>query len=108
MIDTTTDTPIVPVVLRVWNDGDGALALFPTLPASCGGDLCDSYDLIGQHGGADYFGCLQMSRPAKGKEAAELTRELERIGYRLRVVKRATRAMHGKRRAETRRLRGSA
>ncbi len=99
------DTPVVPVVLRVWRPEGGALALFPTLPSDNYGHYCNSYEHIGQHGGADYYGCLQKSRPAKGEEAAELTRELKRIGYRLRVVKRATPAMHDERKAEARRVR---
>ena len=105
MNDNITDNPVVPVVLRAWKPSGEFLALFPTLPADLNGYHCDSYGFCDGSGGADYHGCIKSSRPAKGEEAAELTRELERIGYRLRVVKRATSAMHDARYAEARRLR---
>ena len=94
---TQTSTLAVPVVLRVLRDGgnDGEVfALFPTLPSDAYGRYCTAYALVGQHGGADYWHCIRASRPATANESASLVRELERIGYRLRIVKRATAAMH--------------
>jgi len=102
---TQTDTLPVPVVLRVWRDGGEVFALFPTLPSDEYGRYCDAYAHVGQHSGADYWGCVQASRPATAAEGAALVRELERIGYRPRVVQRATRTMHEERTAEARRIR---
>lgn len=87
-----------PVVFRVWKQGGGVLALFPTLPSNIGGSLCVSYESVGQHGGADYHGCVQLTRPATPDEYGPLWAELEQcIGYALRVVKRASYAMHQRR-----------
>ena len=72
--DSQTDTLAVPVVLRVWRDGGGVLALFPTLPSDEYGRYCDAYAHVGQHGGADYWGCVQASRPATAEESADLIR----------------------------------
>jgi|GEM_PF-1977676 len=102
--DTQDCTPTVPVVLRAWRSGGGVFALFPTLPADEYGRHCDAYAMVGQHTGANYWLCLQASRPATSTEGAPLVRELERIGYRPRVVQRATAAMHRERQAEARRV----
>ena len=93
-----------PVVLRVWRNGGGVFALFPTLPSDEYGRYCDAYAMVGQHSGADYWRCVRASRPATSAEGAPLVRELERIGYRPRVVQRATASMHGERKAEARRV----
>jgi len=82
-----------PVVFRVWPEG-GVLALLPTLPADVRGTLCSSYATVGQHGGADYALCVKETRPATPDEYRPLMAELERIGYALRVVQRASYTMH--------------
>lgn len=66
------------------------LALFPLLPETRPG-TCASYEHIGQHGSADYAHCIGATRPAdlEAPNVASLKRELEAIGYRLRVAKRA-------------------
>jgi len=92
------------VVLRVWRDGGGVFALFPTLPSDEHGRYCDAYAHVGQHSGADYWGCVRASRAATAAEGAPLVRELERIGYRPRVVHRATAAMHRERSFEAGRV----
>ena len=51
------------------------------------------YEHFGQHGPADYTGCIKITRQATVKEAAPLLAELRQIGYKLQVVKRATPAM---------------
>ncbi len=80
-----------PVVIRVWNgDADDVFALFPTDPADIYGHLCTSYQHIGQHSAADYYHCIRNSRPATRPEAAPLLSELRRIGYRPRVIRRAS------------------
>lgn len=82
------------VVFRRWKPsekayGDGILALFP-------GDrwtenrssLCSSYEHVGQHGAADYAGCISRTMPATPREYKPLKQELEQLGYRLVVRKR--------------------
>lgn len=84
-----------PVVFRVWNACPcDIIALFPALAADNQGYYCESYQHVGQHGPADYKGCIKTTRPATKKEAAPLLAELRRIGYGdLQVVERATPAM---------------
>ncbi len=82
----------LPVVFRM--DEGEVLALFPTFPADRNGYQCMCYSHVGQHSGADYHGVINRSRPATAEESAPLHRELERIGYYLRPVKRASYQMH--------------
>jgi hypothetical protein len=98
------DETDVPAVLRVWRDGGEVFALFPTLPGDQYGRYCVSYAHIGQHSVADYWYCVHMSRPATVAESTGLIQELEQIGYRLRMVQRATQAMHNERLNEASRL----
>lgn len=88
---------VTPVIFRKWKasfSGDNfagdIIALFPTIPDDVLGSRCLSYEHVGQHGGADLRGVISRTVPAKPVEYAGLRRELERVGYRLRVVKRAT------------------
>jgi hypothetical protein len=82
----------------VWKKGDKDLiALFPTLPATHRPHECESYMHVGQHGAADCQGVIRDTRAAKPEEYAPLKRELEGIGYRLKVLKRVPRSMHEKR-----------
>jgi hypothetical protein len=85
------------VVFRKWKNGD-IIALFPELPADIHGRYCDAYEYVGQHGGADYFGVIQQTRPCSLNEAADLANELRTIGYILRPVKRTSRIHHERRR----------
>ncbi len=88
-----TKSEAQPVLFRVWKKsvGSGVIALFPTEAADHRGNLVNSYEHVGQHGGADLLGVIGNSRPAKPAEYADLKRELERIGYKL-VVKQRTSA----------------
>lgn len=95
----------LPVVFRRWRDTRTVFALFPTSPSDYQGFYCDAYEPVGGHGGADYFGCVQASRPVSADEAADLKQELERIGYRVRPIKRASRKHHEARRAAAQALR---
>jgi len=99
--------PVTLVVLRRWRQSNGGdiIALFPELPADYQGRFCDAYEIVGQHGGADYHGVVQATMPVTSDEAAPLLRELERIGYRLKPIKRASYKHHEARRATARSLR---
>jgi hypothetical protein len=84
---------------------NGVFALMPEIPEDAYGDFCMCYQHIDQHGGADYHHCIRTSRPASPEEYAELKAEMEKIedyapdGWIIR--KRATPAMHDKRRRES-------
>lgn len=97
------NTPVL-VIFRRWggNNGGGIIALFPSQPADYEGRYCDSYEHVGQHGGADYHGVIQATKPVSLEDAADLIQELERIGYRLRPIKRASHRVHEARRATAR------
>ena len=82
--------PLTKVIFRKFREGD-VIALFPELPGSYGHvETCESYQTIGQHGPAS-VDLSKVARLASPAEYAPLKRELERIGYRLRVCKRMTR-----------------
>lgn len=82
---------VVPVVFRRWKKKDGGevLALFPSMIETDAG-YCNSYMHLGQHGAADFSGLIHLTKPTKetDEDVQELKRELERIGYRLRVMAR--------------------
>ena len=98
-------TPITLVVFRRWRDNGDIIALFPELPADCQGRFCDAYEHVGQHGGANFHGVVQATKPVSVKDAADLIQELERIGYVLRPIKGASYKLHEARRATARSLR---
>lgn len=75
------------VIFRKFKKRGDIIALFPYEMFDTHGH-CMSYQHIGQHGGADYEGCISMSRAACTWEYANLKIELERIGYNLDVRKR--------------------
>jgi hypothetical protein len=80
----TQDTHKTTVVFRVFKQGGDVLALFPHEVWSADG-ACASYQHVGQHGGADYTHCIDITRPAKPSEYKALKAELMRIGYNLDV-----------------------
>jgi len=92
------------VVFRKWRDGFGVIALFPELPADVHGRYCDSYEHVGQHGGADYQGVIMNTTPANKEESVDLFEELARIGYKLRPIIRASQHHHERRRRLARHL----
>lgn len=94
------DTDVV--VFRRWKDSGDIIALFPEIPADLFGDFCEAYEHVGQHGGADYWGVIQATTPVILHEAAALAEELERIGYNLRPIQRASHHHHEKRRQTAR------
>jgi hypothetical protein len=86
------------VVFRKWKDGFGTIALFPQVPADLYGRYCESYEHIGQHGGACYHGVIMNTLPATEEESAALAEELRTIGYKLRPIRRASQIHHERRR----------
>jgi len=93
----------MPAVFR--KDREGIIfAMFPEDPADNLGRFCTCYQHVGQHSGADYYGCVQTSALAKPEEYNRLLRELQCIGYdNLKIIKRASPDMHQKRRELARR-----
>ena len=85
---------VTPVVFRVWPKSEGreVIALFPTQQEN--GGLIGSYEHMGQHGAAS-SGIVYRTRLAKADEYASLKRELEKIGYVLRVMRRISRKTKG-------------
>lgn len=65
-------------------------AFFPGIAANANPDFCLCYAYGGRHGPAHYYGGIRGSRPAKYVEYVSLERELERLGYALEIVTRAT------------------
>ena len=92
------------VVFRKWRDGFGVIGLFPEIPADIHGYYCESYEHVGQHGGAGYHGVIMNTRPANSEEYADLFEELTRIGYKLRAIKKASQLHHERRRRLARHL----
>ena len=78
---------------RPKSEGGGILALFPYENHDGAGRYCVSYEHVGQHGAADYRGCIRRTKAAKPEEYADLKRELEgyHYFYRLAVRQRANR-----------------
>jgi hypothetical protein len=86
MSSPTADEAVVVIFRVTRNAPDDVYALFPEMDG--GRRFCMAYQHVGQHSTADYFGCIQSSRPAKAQQYAPLKRELERIGYKLKIRKR--------------------
>lgn len=93
------------VVFRTWRDSGTIIALFPELPADLFGRYCDSYEHVGQHGGADYDLVVRHTVPATADEAESLAKELTQIGYWIRPMRRASSKHHDRRRNEAKSLR---
>lgn len=89
----SNNEPITKVIFRKWprKTGGDVIALFPAIAGTYDLWTCSSYQHIGQHGAATVM-LSRCTKPAKPSEYADLKEELERIGYRLKVVKRFTRA----------------
>lgn len=90
-----TDTKVTRVVFRKWKSDGAILALFPDQTWFEGRNnaprMCSSYEHVGQHGGADYYGCIHQTWPAFENEYAELKKELEDLGYKLKPITRWSR-----------------
>jgi len=92
------------VVFRRWRDTGTIIALFPAIPSDIRGWFCESYEHVGQHGGADYHGVIQATRPATVDQVVPLAEELTRIGYNLKPIKRTSYHVHETRRTAARAL----
>ena len=68
------------VIFRKWSNGN-IIALFPEIPADIDKKFCQSYEHVGQHGGADYQHVIRSTKAATVDEYSELLQELEQIGY---------------------------
>jgi hypothetical protein len=95
------------VLFRRWRDSGDIIALFPEIPSDINGYFCEAYEQVGQHGGADYHGVIQATRPATDEETSFLAKELTRIGYNLQPIKRASQTVHERRRTTARALRAT-
>lgn len=101
------DVETTAVVFRVWKKDPQkgeVIALFPAICDSYSQPFCMSYMHVGQHGSANYYGVIEMTRPAKPEEYADLQAELEQpwpgFGYRLKVYQRETVGMRRERQAQ--------
>jgi hypothetical protein len=83
------DTEQTVVIFRKWNksfdNGQSIIALFPYINGSM--NYVMSYEHIDQHGDADYHYVVSNSKLAKPEEYADLKKELEDIGYNLKIAK---------------------
>jgi len=80
------EEPVI-VIFRKYKDGGDILALFPYEDYTATGSMCMSYQHVGQHGGANYAHCLDITVNASPEEYEPLRKELEGIGYNL-VIRR--------------------
>lgn len=85
---------VTKVIFRKFKDGD-IIALFPELPGDNKVSNCMSYMRIGQHGSKDAN--TYTTKPAKPEEYQALYKELQAIGYRLKIVSRISYEMDQKR-----------
>ncbi|MBS3739694.1 MAG: hypothetical protein KGY51_11990 [Psychroflexus sp.] len=84
------DKEVTDVIFRKakygWSKGL-VFALFPHECETFDGKV-NCYEHIGQHSSADYKYCISVSQPVGEDEYSDLKKELESLGYNLRVVKR--------------------
>ena len=75
-----------PVIFRKFKDGD-VIAIFPTLPGTNNPNTCGSYQHIGQHGACS-LDIVSITKLAQWEDYADLYRELQSIGYSMKVYNR--------------------
>lgn len=81
------------VIFRKWKNSTPLdlrhiIAIFPEIPADNEGWNCQSYEHVGQHGGASPGIMVNETAPAKEEEYKELLKELKQIGYNDLIVRR--------------------
>ena len=74
--------------------------MLPEHPGTNSPLTCTCYEHIGQHGYCNTAHLVRITTPAKPRQYSALKKELEMIGYKVRVVPRQTRAMYYARRDE--------
>lgn len=79
------------VIFRYWPKAGDVIALFPALAGDNDPGTCSSYQTIGQHGAASVR-LMAETKAASAEQFAPLAKELERIGYKLQIASRFTRA----------------
>lgn len=84
------DTEKTVVVFRKYRGNGELIAIFPLINANNDRACCQSYQHIGQHGTASYWLIGAYTVPAKEHEYRDLKKELESIGYNLKIQKRVT------------------
>jgi hypothetical protein len=100
------------VIVRAWkkplSDGE-YIALFPEIPTNMYGTCCDSFMFVGGYSGASYHGVIDQTRPVAREVAEEVCRKMQERDrangcevWEYDIRKRATYAMHDKRRKEAR------
>lgn len=82
------DTEKTIVVFRKFRKEGDIIAMFPLINADNNKGACMSYQHIGQHGAASYDLVNAYTIPALEREYTELKKELESIGYNLKIQKR--------------------
>ena len=87
MTSSNTDTEVTKVVFRKFKNDSEIIALFPEEPGNASYN-CMSYMHNGQHSAADYSAIVARTLPAPSDEYNDLKRELEDMGYNLKVIKR--------------------
>jgi hypothetical protein len=80
---------VTDVIFRKHKDGE-VFAIFPGLVGTSTPYDCSCYAHIGQHSCCDPYWCSRVYKLAKPLEYRDLLKELRRIGYRLRIMKRMT------------------
>ena len=89
------DSEKTAVIFRKWNLKNrrealcDIIALFPYIGA--GNGHCNSYEHVGQHGGASYIGVISQTTPATPEEYKDLAEELTSFGYNLEIMQRRNR-----------------
>jgi hypothetical protein len=87
------------VIFRKYRDGD-VIALMPEILGDMSPATCQSYMHVGQHGAANPLYVIGDTRPAAPAEYADLHKELEGIGYNVKIIQRYRHKFTEKRIAE--------
>ena len=78
------DTRKTLVVFRKFKENGDVIALFPK--EKWDDKLCASYMHVGQHSGADFVYCINITEPATNAESKDLYDQLVSRGYNLDVI----------------------